>query len=274
MNTAKIAFIGGGNMAASLLGGLLANGYNADLLWVADIRQTVLDQLAADYQIHTSSTNSEVVPDADVVVLAVKPDCIREVAQQIAPLLAGNTLVVSIAAAISQSSLRRWLGDGVAIVRCMPNTPALVQTGATALHANSNVQPKQRDLAENIMRAVGVCLWVCHESELDAVTAISGSGPAYFFLLMEAMEQAAAELGLGEEDARLLVQQTALGASKIAIESPDNASQLRHKVTSPGGTTAAALQTLEQGRFAQLVAKALHAARDRSVEMCKELEDK
>lgn len=154
----------------------------------------------------------------------------------------------------------------------MPNTPALVLTGATALHANAKVSAEQRSLAENIMRSVGIALWVKEESELDAVTAVSGSGPAYYFLLMEAMEKTAIELGLTEETARLLVQQTALGAAKIALESSESPEQLRKRVTSPGGTTQQAISTFEQGGFTELVSKALHAARDRSIEMSKSAE--
>jgi len=155
----------------------------------------------------------------------------------------------------------------------MPNTPALVLTGATALHANTQVTPEQHDLAENIMRSVGIALWVKDESELDAVTAVSGSGPAYYFLLMEAMEKAALELGLNEVTARLLVQQTALGAAKIALESSESPEHLRKRVTSPGGTTQRAIETFEQGGFSELVLKALHAARDRSIEMSKQTEN-
>ena len=183
-----------------------------------------------------------------------------------------NSLIVSIAAGISQQSLNEWLGADTAIVRCMPNTPALVLTGATALHANAKVSAEQRSLAENIMRSVGIALWVKEESELDAVTAVSGSGPAYYFLLMEAMEKTAIELGLTEETARLLVQQTALGAAKIALESSESPEQLRKRVTSPGGTTQQAISTFEQGGFTELVSKALHAARDRSIEMSKSAE--
>ena len=185
-----------------------------------------------------------------------------------------DVLVVSIAAGISQDSLAEWLGNDMAIVRCMPNTPALVRTGATGLHANSRVNAEQKDLAENILRSVGIALWVDHESELDAVTAVSGSGPAYYFLLMEAMEQTALELGLSESTARLLIQQTALGAAKIALESHETPSELRQRVTSPGGTTQQAIKTFEEGGFSQLVSKALHAARDRSIEMSKELGEK
>lgn len=259
-------------MASSLINGLIASGHNPVQLWVSDTNQEALNALAANLKVNVSLSNDDVVNEVDVVVLAVKPQIMQAVAEQIAKTSRNRKLLlVSIAAGISQDSLAEWLGREVAIVRCMPNTPALVRTGATALHANSNVSEEQKDLAENILRSVGISLWVNHESELDAVTAVSGSGPAYYFLLMEAMEQAALELGLDERTARLLIQQTALGAAKIALESDEAPAQLRKRVTSPGGTTEKALQTFEDGAFNKLVSKALHAARDRSIEISKEL---
>jgi len=273
MKIKKIGFIGGGNMASSLINGLIVSGHAAHSLWVSDINADVVSALSENLGINSTVNNDELVNAVDVVVLAVKPQNLADVAKQIAPLIQQKKpLVVSIAAGISQNSLTRWLGNDVAIVRCMPNTPALVLTGATALHANDQVTIEQRDLAENILRAVGLALWVEQESELDAVTAVSGSGPAYFFLLMEAMENAAVQLGLTEQTARLLVQQTALGAAKIALESSESPAQLRQRVTSPGGTTQRAIETFEQGGFTELVAKALHAARDRSIEMSKQAE--
>ena len=274
MKTKKIGFIGGGNMASSLLNGLIASGHAPEKLWVSDINSDTLSQLADSLNVNTSSNNEDVLNEVDVVVLAVKPQILAEVAKNAAQLVQQrNTLVVSIAAGIKQSSLTDWLGDDIAIVRCMPNTPALVLTGATALHANAKVTNKQRDLAENILRSVGIALWVEDETALDAVTAVSGSGPAYYFLLMEAMEKTALELGLSTEMARLLVQQTALGAAKIALESSESPEQLRKRVTSPGGTTQQAIETFAQGGFSELVSKALHAARDRSIEMSKQSED-
>ncbi|MCK4841590.1 MAG: pyrroline-5-carboxylate reductase [Methylococcales bacterium] len=275
MNTKKIGFIGGGNMASSLIKGLIVSGHSAQQLWVSDAKQENLHVLAENLQVHTSVNNHDVVREVDVVVLAVKPHVLKSVSEQLAADLADrNILVVSIAAGISQQSLSKWLGSETAIVRCMPNTPALVLTGATVLHANHNVNNEQKDLAENILRAVGLALWVDHESELDAVTAVSGSGPAYYFLMMEAMERAALELGLSESTARLLVQQTALGAAKIALESDTTPAELRQQVTSPGGTTEQAIKSFENDGFVQIVSKAMHAARDRSVEMSKELGDK
>lgn len=274
MKTNKIGFIGGGNMASSLISGLIASGHDPEQIWVSDINPDALTNLKKQLNVNTSANNDDVINAVDVVVLAVKPQTLGAVAQSIAALIQQKkSLVVSIAAGINQNSLSRWLGADTAIVRCMPNTPALVLTGATALHANNKVAAEQRDLAENILRAVGIALWVDDEAELDAVTAVSGSGPAYYFLLMEAMEKAALELGLSEETARLLVQQTALGAAKIALESAESPEQLRKRVTSPGGTTQQAIETFEQGGFTELVSKALHAARDRSIEMSKQMEN-
>jgi pyrroline-5-carboxylate reductase len=274
MKTNKIGFIGGGNMASSLISGLIASGHEPEQIWVSDINPDTLAALKKQLNVHTSADNDDIINAVDVVVLAVKPQSLSAVAQSAAALIQQKkSLVVSIAAGINQNSLSRWLGVDTAIVRCMPNTPALVLTSATALHANDKVTDEQRDLAENILRAVGIALWVDDEAELDAVTAVSGSGPAYYFLLMEAMEKAALELGLNQETARLLVQQTALGAAKIALESAESPEQLRRRVTSPGGTTQQAIETFEQGGFTELVSKALHAARDRSIEMSKQMEN-
>jgi pyrroline-5-carboxylate reductase len=270
MKTTAIGFIGGGNMASSLLNGLIASGHSPRQLWVSDINQETLQSLATNLGVNISVSNDEVINNADVVVFSVKPQVLEGVAKNAAALIQQKqNLVVSIAAGISQKSLSRWLGSEAAIVRCMPNTPALVLTGATALHANDKVSAEQRDLAENIMRSVGIALWLENEAEMDAVTAVSGSGPAYFFLLMEAMEKAAVDLGLSLETARLLVQQTALGAAKIALESSESPEQLRKRVTSPGGTTEQAIETFQQGGFTELVSKAVQAAQNRSIEMSK-----
>ena len=272
MKTRTIGFIGGGNMATSLMSGLIASGHSPQQIWVSDTAPAALQSHRDNLHVNVSSDNLKIVQEVDVIVLAVKPQILKDVALQIAPLVQQKeSLVVSIAAGISQTSLALWLGSEVAIVRCMPNTPALVLTGATALHANGTVNEEQKDLAENILRAVGICLWVGNEGDLDAVTAVSGSGPAYFFLMMEAMEKAALEMGLDEHTARLLVQQTALGAAKIALESAESPMQLRERVTSPGGTTQKAIETFQQNGFTELVAKALTAAKDRSIEMSKQL---
>ena len=205
---------------------------------------------------------------ADIVVLAVKPQVLAEVAGSIAEAVQQTRpLVISIAAGIRTTDIDRWLGGNVALVRTMPNTPALVGSGATALFAVDTVSDEQHDMAESIMRAAGLALWVDEEKDLDAVTAVSGSGPAYFFLVMEAMQAAATSLGLPDETAKLLTLETALGAARMALESKDPPAVLRERVTSPGGTTEAALQQLEQGDLRELFKKALTAARDRATEL-------
>lgn len=272
MNTKKIGFIGGGNMAVSLIKGLIAGGYKPENLWVADINQDTLHTLATNLKVNVLNDNKEIVSKVEVIVLAVKPQFIPTVSKQITQVSTNKKILfISIAAGISQYSLAEWLGVNMAIVRCMPNTPALVRTGATVLHANNYVSDEQKNQAENILRSVGIALWLEDESKLDAVTAVSGSGPAYYFLLMEAMESTALELGLDEQTARLLIQQTALGAAKIALESNESPRQLRQRVTSPGGTTEQAIKSFEEGSFTQLVSKALHAAHSRSIEIAQKL---
>jgi len=272
MKTKNIGFIGGGNMATSLIQGLISSGHSEQQIWVADSNQEKLSSLATSLHVNTSATNDALIADVDVVVLAVKPQAIAQViADSKAAFDKVDVLIVSIAAGINQASLSAWLGSNKAIVRCMPNTPSLVQTGATGIHANTNVSAEQRDLAENIMRSVGISIWVEEETEIDAVTAVSGSGPAYFFLLMEAMEAAAIDLGLTQKTARLLIEQTALGASKMALEADEAPSELRQKVTSPGGTTEQAINTFKENGFIELVNKALKAASDRSVTLANEL---
>ncbi|MDC9728174.1 MAG: pyrroline-5-carboxylate reductase [Methyloprofundus sp.] len=275
MKTKNIGFIGGGNMATSLIKGLIESGHSEKQIWVADANQDKLSNFATNLHVNISETNEDLIMDVDVIVLAVKPQVIETVvANSKSTFDNTEALIVSIAAGINQTSLSAWLGADKAIVRCMPNTPSLVQTGATGIHANENVSNEQRDLAENIMRSVGISVWVDKETEIDAVTAVSGSGPAYFFLLMEAMEEAALELGLSQETAQLLIEQTALGAAKMALEGKDSPSELRHKVTSPGGTTEQAINTFQDNGFTDLVKKALQAANDRSVTLANDLGEK
>jgi pyrroline-5-carboxylate reductase len=268
MKTSKLSFIGAGNMARSLVGGLIADGVDPALIRLSDPQADKIQDLAHRLGVQILSDNRTVVADAEVVVLAVKPQVMRSVALEIAPAIEhGHPLVISIAAGIRATDLRRWLGADTAIVRTMPNTPALVQSGATGLFANERVSPAQRDLAESILRAVGLTLWVTDETQLDAVTALSGSGPAYFFLIMEALQQAGTELGLPAETARLLALQTAFGASRMALESDEDAATLRQRVTSPGGTTEQALKVLEEGGLRALLKQALTAAAQRSREL-------
>ena len=276
MKNINISFIGGGNMAASLIGGLLADNLRADQITVTDPNERCRDYLASQFGVHTTDDNAASVTGADVVVLAVKPQILQGVAEALAPAVqAGQPLVVTVAAGIRSADLNRWLGGetgkSVAVVRAMPNTPALLQTGATGLFASEPVSDDQRDLAESILRAAGLTLWVQEEDQMDAVTALSGSGPAYFFRVMEAMQAAGAELGLPEETARLLTMQTALGAAKMALESSDSVTTLRERVTSPGGTTEQGLRVLAENNIDLLMAQVLKAAFDRSRELASEL---
>jgi len=268
MKTNRITFIGGGNMTASLISGLIADGYDPQLITASDPDSEKLARLAASYGIRSETDNHQAVAAADVVVLAVKPQVLESVARDLSRTIQENQpLVISIAAGVQEGALAHWLGKDVALVRTMPNTPAMIQAGATALHAGKGVSAEQKDLAESILRAVGLTRWVADESLIDTVTALSGSGPAYFFLVMEAMEEAACKLGLDEETARLLTLQTALGAARMAIESNNPPAVLRKRVTSPGGTTERALAILEQGRLRELFMAALEGARQRSVEL-------
>jgi pyrroline-5-carboxylate reductase len=263
-----ITFIGAGNMARSLIVGLLQDQANV-VLRVADPDQQQLDAIRKHWSdVLATTDNLEAIQGADVVVLAVKPQIMREVTETLAEATQrSRPLFVSIAAGIREAALNRWLGGNQAIVRCMPNTPALVQAGATGLYANPQVSDSQRSAAESILRAVGITLWFDDEAKLDAVTAISGSGPAYFFLVMEAMQAAAEQLGIEAADAQLLIMQTALGAAKLAMESGELPADLRQKVTSKGGTTEAALKVLTSGGLHDLFAQALQAAESRSKEL-------
>lgn len=271
MKTPSLSFIGGGNMARSLVGGLIADHWPADRIQVTDPSADALARLSP-LGVRTGNDNRAAAEAADVIVLAVKPQVMATVARGLAEAVqARRPLVISIAAGIRTTDLERWLGGNVALVRCMPNTPALVQSGATALVANARVSEAQRDVAESILRAVGLTLWLDEELQMDAVTALSGSGPAYFFLVIEALQAAGERLGLPADGARLLALQTAFGAAKMALESDEDAATLRRRVTSPGGTTERALQTLEAGGIRDLIGRALEAARDRSRELADEL---
>lgn len=269
MKDHSISFIGGGNMAGSLIGGLIADGYAPERLTVADVDEGKRKRLRERFGIRAALSNAEAARHGDVLVIAVKPQMVEAVAQELAGVLRdGARLVISVAAGIRTESLAAWLGGNLPVVRAMPNTPALVQSGATVLYANARVDAAQRETAESILRAVGLTQWVEDEALMDAVTALSGSGPAYFFLVMEALEQGAGKLGLPAELARLLTVQTAFGAAKMALESTASGpGELRAQVTSPGGTTERALQVLRDGDLPGLFERALRAARERSVEL-------
>ncbi|MGH6635915.1 MAG: pyrroline-5-carboxylate reductase [Gammaproteobacteria bacterium] len=267
MKNKTIAFIGGGNMGRAVIAGLIAGGYPPAKLRVADPDIYKLNDLTVQFGIEASASNRPSVLGAEVVVLAVKPQMMRAVAMELAGSIASHTLVISIAAGVRTRALQHWLGSTTPIVRAMPNTPALVRSGATALYAADKVTPEQREVAENILRAVGLTLWVHDESLLDAVTAVSGSGPAYFFRLMEVLEQAAKAQGLAPEQARILVLQTAFGAAKMALESGKDPGVLRAQVTSPGGTTERALRVLDEHGIERMIAEAVTLATLRAAEL-------
>lgn len=269
MQDTSTGFIGAGNMATSLIHGLINKGTPGDSIWASDIDADKLQALARDCGITTVQPGGS-LPSAATVVLAVKPQIMESVCRSLSeslPAGSAKPLFVSIAAGVTLSSLQEWLGEDTAIVRCMPNTPALVGMGASALFANVRVSESQRQAALQLMQSVGIAEWVSQEGDLDAVTAVSGSGPAYYFLFMEAMQETAIEMGLSPDLARQLVYQTAAGAAELAGESDDDVAELRRKVTSPGGTTEQAIKQFESGGLRDLVRKALLAARDRSVEL-------
>ncbi len=270
MHNLNIAFIGAGNMAASLIGGLLARGVPAGNIHASDPGAPRRQQLKQDLGIRVYADNMQACQAADVVVLAVKPQIMRQVCEPLARQLKARQLVISIAAGIDTASITRWLAHPC-IVRCMPNTPALLQQGVSGLFAAAGVSPQQRDTAQQILDAVGSSVWLEQEQHLDAVTAVSGSGPAYFFLLVEAMIGAGVELGLDEATASQLAQQTALGAARMLCESPLSAAQLRQQVTSPQGTTDAAIRSMQADGFAAIINRALTRAAARSAELAQQL---
>jgi len=263
-------------MAASLIAGLVANGHDPQRLIVSDPDRPKLDALATGFGVRTTGDNAEAAGNANLVVLSVKPQLARQVCRELAPALGQRKpLFVSVMAGIREQSIREWLGGGtpLPLVRAMPNTPVMIQSGATVLHATPETSPSQRNQAETVLRAGGLTRWVDRETQLDAVTALSGSGPAYFFLLMETLEQVGVALGLESENARLLTIQTALGAARMAMESDDSPRELRERVTSPGGTTERALDILESGGIRTLVTQAISAACERSEELSRILAD-
>ncbi len=259
-------------MAESLIGGLLASGHPASLIHVSEPDENRRDRLEKKYGIHCIENNIELVERTDLLLFAVKPQLLRQIALPLREAIQiRQSLIISIAAGVRSADLEKWLGGGLAIVRVMPNTPALVRAGASGLYANHLVNDQQKNLAESVMRSVGLTVWLDNESQMDIVTALSGSGPAYVFRVIEAMENAATRSGLARETSRLLAIETVLGAAKLAVESDDSPAELRQKVTSPGGTTEQGLKQLEQGDIEQLFQNAINAAIERSQEMGDEL---
>jgi pyrroline-5-carboxylate reductase len=271
MKDTSIAFIGGGNMGRSLVGGLIADGVPAASLQVSEPDPGRRAGLQRDFGIRVTADNAAAASEAEVVVVAVKPQAMPGVARELARPLAGrDALAISIAAGIRNVDFARWLGGDTPVIRAMPNTPALLGCGATVLCAGPGADLHHRELAEGILRAVGSVSWIEDEAHMDTVTALSGSGPAYFFLLAEAMADAAASQGMAPELARLLAVETALGAARMAIESDEDIAALRLRVTSPGGTTEAAVNALEAGGFRELVGGALASAASRSRELAEQ----
>ena len=261
----QIAFIGGGNMASGLVGGLLSRGWPAGDLVAADPSAVQRQALIERFDLRTTADNAAAAREAEVIVLSVKPQQMRAVAQELAPSLQDRRrLVISIAAGIRLADLVNWLGPAAAVVRTMPNRPALIGAGVTALLAHERVSPEERAAAESILAACGATVWIESEEQMDAVTAVSGSGPAYVFLLVEMLESAARAEGLDPPTARRLAVETVFGSARLARESGEDPAFLREQVTSRGGTTAAALEVLERSGIRDTFARAIHAATERS----------
>lgn len=268
MTFPTIAFIGGGNMVRSLVGGLLAQDCDPTGIHVAEPADAVREALASDFGIQTYPTAAEAVESAHVWLFAVKPQVMRTVCESLSPLAqTAKPLVVSVAAGITSTQLEHWLGGDLGVVRAMPNTPALLGAGATGLYANANVDANGRATADALLASAGPTTWIGDEMQMDAVTALSGSGPAYVFLLAEAMIAAGEAEGLPPDAARALALQTVLGAARMLVESGEAPDELRKRVTSPNGTTQAALESFERDGLRAIVARAVHAARERGREL-------
>jgi len=263
----KIAFIGAGNMAKAIIGGLIAEGTSAATISASGPRMETLSKVSGEFGIAVSTDNGALAAAADVVVLAVKPQLLKAVCLALKSSLAHKPLVISVAAGITTESLANWLGSEQAIVRCMPNTPSQLRLGASGLYANAQVTEAQRQQAEQILAAVGLVEWLAQEAMLNAVTAVSGSGPAYFFLMMEAMIEAGIKQGLSPEVATALTLQTALGAANLAQQSGLDVAELRRRVTSPKGTTEQAILSFEQDNIRAIYQRAMDACAARAQEL-------
>lgn len=262
----KLAFVGAGNMAKSFIGGLIADGYNPDDIWASNPSDEKLKIIHQEFKINTTTDNHEAVANADVVIMAVKPNIIQKVCEDIKGSLDPKRhLIISVVAGIYTDTINEWIGEDFAVIRSMPNTAALIQASATVLFANAKASHEQKQIAEEINQAVGLALWIDNEDLMDAVTAVSGSGPAYFFLIMESLVQAAESLGIQKETARKLILQTATGAARMATESGEKLSTLRKNVTSKGGVTESAILSLEQGNIRTLITGALQDAHLKSI---------
>ncbi|MCM0614321.1 pyrroline-5-carboxylate reductase [Marinobacter sediminum] len=270
-----ISFIGAGNMATAIIGGMLDSGYKAADIWVSAPDDGHLQSIRKKFGVSVTTDNRYCAQQADMVVLAVKPQVMADVCRDIAPLVQNTRpLMVSIAAGLTAETLDEWLGGGLPLVRVMPNTPSLVGKGAAGLFANAQVKENQKKMVESVFESIGSALWVDDENLLHSVTALSGSGPAYFFLMLEALEEAATKAGIAPDTARELAIQTMAGAAEMAARSEHDPGQLKRNVMSPGGTTEQAIKTFEEGGLRELVQKAYSAAFKRSEEMAKQLAGK
>lgn len=268
----NVTFIGAGNMASAIIAGMVQGGYPAAAITATATRDTTLQPLHDKLGIHTSTDNHAAIAEADVVVLSVKPQIMRKVCESLRePIQRRRPLIISVAAGLSADTLDQWLGGDLAVIRCMPNTPSLVGVGASGLFANPRVSDAQHQLATQLMESVGITAWVEEESLIDAVTAVSGSAPAYFFLIFEAMEDAGVKLGLDAETARRLTMQTALGAATMAMRSDKPPAELKRNVMSPGGTTEQAIAHLDQAGLRDILGGAMRACAQRASEMSAEL---
>jgi pyrroline-5-carboxylate reductase len=272
LTSLRIAFIGGGNMARGLIGGLLGQGATASQLTVAEPNETARATLVRDFGVSVTADNAAAVAGARVVILAVKPQLMADVARALSPALqATRPLVISVAAGIRADRLQLWLGTDIPVVRSMPNRPALIGAGATGLYASATLSADDRALAQQVLATTGVCMWVRNEGDIDAVTALSGSGPAYFFRLAELMAEAGVAQGLEPDVARRLAAQTLAGAGQlVAADAAPDLARMRAEVTSKGGTTEAALNRFAEQGFDRLVAAAMAAAAQRSRELAEQ----
>ncbi len=265
----SLCFIGAGNMAGALIGGLIRQGHPPARIVASDPDRDKLHALERQHGIRSEPDNRVAAANADIVVLAVKPQVMKSVCQGLQG-MERQPLFISIAAGLREADIERWLGGEQALVRCMPNTPALLGLGASGLHANARVSETQRAQAERILQAVGITVWVEREAQLDAVTAVSGSGPAYFFLFIEALQNAGEAIGLDRQTAARLARQTALGAASMALNHDDVAG-LRRQVTSPGGTTERAIRSFLEAGLPDIVEDAVRAADQRAAELAEQL---
>ncbi|HDZ56878.1 MAG TPA: pyrroline-5-carboxylate reductase [Pseudomonas xinjiangensis] len=271
MSAPTIGFIGAGNMATSLIGGMLQQNIKPGRIMASDHNAEQCEKLGRQFGIRTSADNAVLAAECDVLVLAVKPQVMQAVCRALPAQRRTGQVIISIAAGVSCASLAAWLGDDTALVRCMPNTPALRRQGVSGLYATPAVSDVQKQWTEDIVNAVGISLWLDEESQIDAVTAVSGSGPAYFFYMMEAMTAAGEQLGLPRDTAERLTLFTALGAADMAVHSDVDAAELRRRVSSPGGTTEQAINSFARDDLPAIVARAMQAAAARAAELSKEL---